>query len=62
MDLLIDECVPRSVAGVFKNAGHKILYVAEELGQRSPDEAVVKTTDEHGLILVTWRIIEISKS
>jgi hypothetical protein len=54
MDLLIDECVPRSVAEVFAQAGHKVFYVAEELGQRSPDEAVARTADQHSLILVTW--------
>src|SRR5262245_38965791 len=61
MDLLIDECVPASVARVFARRGHKIFHVVTELGQKAPDEAVVKTADEHNLILITWNYRDFKK-
>jgi hypothetical protein len=61
MDLLIDECVPVSVARVFARRGHKIFDVARELGRRAPDEAVVETADEHNLILITWNYRDFKK-
>lgn len=54
MDLLIDECVPASVAKVFVEHKHSILYVSRELGQKTPDRLVAETADENSLILVTW--------
>ncbi|MGH7916757.1 MAG: DUF5615 family PIN-like protein [Candidatus Binataceae bacterium] len=56
MDLLIDECVPASVTKVFAERGHRIVYVARELGQSSPDRLVAETADEHGLSLITWNV------
>src|SRR5713101_4476732 len=56
MDLLIDECVPESVAKVFSDRNHSIAYVSRELGQKSPDRIVAETADQNGLILVTWNV------
>jgi uncharacterized protein DUF5615 len=54
MDLLIDECVPMSVAHVFADRKHKLVYVRIELGQKTPDRLVAETADENNLILITW--------
>jgi len=54
MDLLIDECVPASVTKVFADRDHSIVYVAQELGQKTPDRLVAKAADESSRILVTW--------
>ena len=54
MDLLIDECVPQSVTDVFAKRKHRIVYVAQELGQKTPDRIVAETANEQSLVLVTW--------
>jgi len=56
MDLLIDECVPMSVAQVFADRKHNLVYVAKELGQKTPDLLVAETANEHSLILITWNV------
>jgi Trk K+ transport system NAD-binding subunit len=54
MDLLIDECVPASVTQVFAQRNHRIFYVTQELGQKTPDAVVARTANEQNLILLTW--------
>jgi hypothetical protein len=61
MDLLIDECVPASVVKVFVDRHHSIAYVANELGQKTPDRLVAQTADENNLILVTWNVRDFTK-
>ena len=56
MDLLIDECVPMSVAQIFADRKHKLIYVAKELGQKTPDLLVAETANENSLILITWNV------
>ena len=56
MDLLIDECVPMSVAKVFADHHHTLVYVTKELGQKTPDLLVAETANENSLILITWNV------
>jgi predicted nuclease of predicted toxin-antitoxin system len=56
MDLLIDECVPASVAKVFGVRGHRLVWVAQQLGQNTPDALVAETADENNLTLITWNV------
>jgi len=56
MDLLIDECVPMSVAKVFADRQHTLVYVARELGQKTPDLLVAETANENSPILITWNV------
>lgn len=56
MNLLIDECVPMSVAQVFADRKHNLVYVAKELGQKTPDLLVAETANENSLILITWNV------
>src|SRR5271154_827431 len=53
MPLLMDECVRKAVCEVFAKRGHEIHYVAQELGQKTPDPLVAAAADENRLILVT---------
>ena len=56
MDLLIDECVPRSVSDFFKHRRHKLLYVEKELGQNTPDRVVAEFANRQESILVIWNV------
>jgi hypothetical protein len=61
MDLLIDECVPQSVTDVFRDRRHRIVYVAQELGQKTPDKIVAEMANEQSLILITWNVRDFQK-
>jgi len=56
MDLLSDECVPRSVSEFFEQRRHRVRYVEQELGQNTPDRVVAEFANEQELILVTWNV------
>ncbi len=54
MTLIMDECVPRSVANVFEARGHEIHHVRELLAEGAPDRVVAWAGDKLGAIIVTW--------
>jgi predicted nuclease of predicted toxin-antitoxin system len=54
MTLLIDECVPHSVARVFEERGHTVILVTERLGAQSPDPLIAVAGDRLEAIVVTW--------
>jgi uncharacterized protein DUF5615 len=57
MPVLIDECVRKTVAGVFVERRHEVHYVARELSQGTADPLLAAAADQQRLILVTynWR-------
>jgi hypothetical protein len=61
MDLLIDECVPKSVSDVFATRGHTTIFVVGELGQSAPDRLVAETANEQKLIVITWNVRDFEK-
>jgi predicted nuclease of predicted toxin-antitoxin system len=54
MTLLIDECVPHSVARVFEERGHKVIFVTEALAAQAPDPIIAVAGDRLDAIVVTW--------
>jgi hypothetical protein len=57
----MDECVRKAVCDVFAGRGHEIHYVAQELGQKTPDPLVAAAADENRLILVTVNYVHFKK-
>ena len=56
MPLLMDECVRKAVCDVFAGRGHEIHYVAQELGQKTPDPLVAAAAE--GIRpLIAWSIV-----
>jgi predicted nuclease of predicted toxin-antitoxin system len=54
MILLIDECVPDSIADFFRARGHQVYLVRELLGAGSPDPLVAVGGDKLSAIVVTF--------
>jgi predicted nuclease of predicted toxin-antitoxin system len=54
MRLLIDENVPKSVAGYFAERGHEVQYVRDLLPAGTPDPVVARIGDRLSAIVVTW--------
>jgi predicted nuclease of predicted toxin-antitoxin system len=61
MPQLMDECVRKAICDVFAGRGHEIHYVAQELGQKTPDPLVAAAADENRLILVTVNYVHFKK-
>src|ERR1700722_2926085 len=53
MRLFLDHNVPDSVAGVFREHGHKVQLVREILPTDSPDPLVATVSEDEGAILVS---------
>ena len=54
MTVLIDECVPHSVAAVFKARGHTVYFVTELLLAQAPDPLIAVAGNRLEAIVVTW--------
>jgi predicted nuclease of predicted toxin-antitoxin system len=54
MTLLIDECVPHSVARVFAERGHTVVFVTQHLAAQAPDPLIAVAGDRLEAIVVTW--------
>jgi len=52
MRLLVDNCVPASVAEWLGQEGHEVLH-ASELGADPGDAALLRIAEERGLVVVT---------
>ena len=51
--LLIDECLPQSIANFFASRGYSVLVVGQALPAGSPDASVVAAALDQGAIVVT---------
>jgi hypothetical protein len=49
----IDHCVPDSVGGVLRDAGHEVILLRERIAQDSPDPLVAAVSELHGAVLVS---------
>ena len=49
----IDHCVPDSVAGVLRDAGHEVILLRERIALDSPDPLVAAVSEMHGAVLVS---------
>jgi uncharacterized protein DUF5615 len=54
MTLIIDECVPASVAQFFRDRGHDVYLVTDILGGGVPDPVVAWAGNEKQAIIITW--------
>jgi predicted nuclease of predicted toxin-antitoxin system len=54
MTLLIDECVPHSVAAVFSNRGHTVHFVTDLLAAQAADPLIAVAGNRLEAIVVTW--------
>ena len=54
MTLLINECVPHSVARVFERRGHVVRLVTDLLAAGAADPLIAVAGDQLGAIVVTW--------
>ncbi len=54
MTLLIDECVPHSVADVFSKHEHTVHFVTDLLLAQAPDPLIAFAGNRLGAIVVTW--------
>lgn len=54
MRLIVDECVPRSVAEFLAERGHEIIYVVDALSSGTPDPIIAAFGDRNDAIVVTW--------
>lgn len=54
MTLLIDECVPHSVAAVFSRRGHTVHFVTDLLLAQAPDPLIAVAGNRLEAIVVTW--------
>jgi len=50
----LDNCVPDSVAGVFRDAGHEVLLLRENIPRDSPDQLVATISEAYGAVLVSF--------
>ena len=53
MHILLDQNVPDSVATVFENRGHTVLYLRDVLAPDSPDEIVAAFSEAENAVLVS---------
>lgn len=53
MRFLLDQNVPDSVAAVFKDRGHTVLYLRDVLATDSPDEVVAAFSEAEDAVLVS---------
>lgn len=51
--LLIDECLPQSIAAFFQARGYSVLVVGQALPAGTPDASVVAAALDQGAIVVT---------
>jgi hypothetical protein len=49
----IDHCVPGSVPGVLRDAGHEVILLRERIAQDSPDPLVAAVSEMNGAVLVS---------
>jgi hypothetical protein len=49
----LDHCVPVSVGHILEKAGHSVVYLREWLPQDAKDQAVAKTAEMNGAVLVS---------
>ena len=50
----IDNCVPDSVAGVLRNAGHEVILLRDSIAPDAPDSFVAAVAELHGAVLVSY--------
>ena len=50
----IDNCVPDSVAGVLRNAGHEVILLRDSIAPDAPDWFVAAVAELHGAVLVSY--------
>ena len=53
MRILLDQNVPDSVAAVFEDRGHTVLYLRDVLAPDSPDEIVAAFSEAEDAVLVS---------
>ncbi len=53
MRILLDQNVPDSVAAVFEDRGHTVLYLRDVLATDSPDEVVAAFSEAEDAVLVS---------
>jgi predicted nuclease of predicted toxin-antitoxin system len=49
----VDHCVPDSVGGVLREAGHEVILLRERIAADSPDPLVAAVSEMHGAVLVS---------
>jgi hypothetical protein len=49
----IDHCVPDSVGGVLRDAGHEVILLRERIAQDSPDPLVAAVSEMNDAVLVS---------
>ena len=52
--VLIDLNVPDDVADLFRERGHRVLFVRDRLPSTAPDEDIAELADELAAVVVTW--------
>jgi hypothetical protein len=50
----IDNCVPDSVAGFLRNAGHEVILLRDSIAPDSTDSFVAAVAELHGAVLVSF--------